>query len=106
MDYHIALAPDLDLSARDFCLAWNETPECRVAAQARPAEPDSAEYSPDLVAGAVAVLGSVVVGLATNALYDLIKAALIQRGVRTRTEMIQLDQPDGTRLIVVKIVKE
>jgi hypothetical protein len=106
MDYQIALAPDLGLSARAFSEAWNDTPECRAAAQARLAGPTAEQYNPDLIAGAVAVLGSVAVGLATNALYDLIKAALLKRGVRKRTEMIQLDQPDGTRLIVVQIVEE
>jgi hypothetical protein len=55
---------------------------------------------------AVTLLGTVALGLATNALYDLIVAALIQRAVHRRTQMIQIDQPDGTRLIVVTIVEE
>ena len=106
MDVHLALAPGLGLSAADFCQAWNDTPPCRAAAEARPAEPDAVQFNPELVSAAVTLLGTVAVGLATNALYDLIKAALLQRGVHKRTDLIQIDPPDGTRLIVIAIVEE
>jgi hypothetical protein len=106
MDYQIILPPDLGLSPNDFVVTWNETPECRDVAQARLAESTSAQYDPTLLTGAVAVLGSVALGLATNALYDLIKQVLVKQGIRKRTEIRQLDQPDGSYLLVVTIVEE
>ena len=105
MDYQIALSPDLGLSAEDFVSAWNETPECRAVAEARPDRSAAAQYGPTLLAGALAVLGGVAINIVSNALYDLIKQALARRGVKTQTEIVQLDRPDGTRLLVVKIVE-
>jgi hypothetical protein len=105
MDYQIALSPELGLNPDDFVAAWNDEAECRAVAEARLDEPDSAQYDP-LLTGAMAVLGSVAVGLATNALYDLIKGVLTKRGISRRTEILQMEQPDGTCLLVIRIVEE
>ena len=105
MDYQIALSPDLDLSSDDFIAAWNDTPECRDVAEARLAEPTSVQCDP-FAAAAVAVLSGVVIGVAANALYDLIKKALTKKGVTKQTEITQLEQPDGSRLLIVKTIGE
>lgn len=106
MDYQIALSPELGLSPQDFITGWNETPECRALAHADLGESTSAQYDPLLAGAAVAVLGSLALNVVSNALYDLIKKVLAKKGVQQRTEIIQLDQPDGTRLLIVRIVGE
>lgn len=50
----------------------------------------------------IALIGTLTVGIATNALYDLIKSALFKQGVQVETEYMELTQPDGTRLVVIK----
>jgi hypothetical protein len=43
--------------------------------------------------------------VASNALYDLIKTTLARRSVKKTTEIIQIEQPDGTKVLVVRIVE-
>ena len=45
-------------------------------------------------------------GVAGNALYDLIKTFLFIQGVRRRTQIVELTQPDGSRLLVVTMDEE
>ena len=106
MDYHIALSPELDLSPEKFAAAWNETPECRDLAQARLSQTQGAQFYGTLLTVTLTVLGSLALGAAGNALYDLIKETLMRQGVRKRTEIVHLEQPDGSRLLVVTVVEE
>jgi hypothetical protein len=105
VDYQIALSPELGLSPEDFVAGWNETPECNAVAVAHMEEAASTQYDPLLIGGAAAVLGGVAINLASNALYDLIKSVLVKRGVRQQVEIVHMDQPDGNRLLVIKIVE-
>jgi hypothetical protein len=43
--------------------------------------------------------------MGTKALYDLIKKALTRKGVKKQTEITQIEQPDGTRILKVKIIE-
>lgn len=97
----IALSPDLGVSPADFVGVWNDTSTCRDISEAQLVTSSSTQFDPLLTAG-LAVLGSVATGLATNALYDLIKHALVQKGVQKPTEITEIKQPDGSRLLVVK----
>ena len=106
MDYQIALSPDLGLHPEAFAAAWNATAECRAVSEARVATSTAAQFDPSLTNALMVVLGNVAVGLATNILYDLIKDALAKRGVSRQTEFVQIDRPDGTRLLVVKTAEE
>ena len=101
MEYHIALPPDLGLSSADFVTAWNEAPACRAVAEASLTSPAGAQFDQALLDMAVAVLSNVGIGIATNAIYDLIKQVLTKKGVHKRTQLMQLDQPDGTHLLVI-----
>ena len=105
MDVQITLPAELGIDTREFIAAWNETPECRAAAHARSNQPVMRGIDPATAASAMAVLGSVAASLATNALYDLIKHALTRKGVKKRTEIEEVQRPDGTKVIVVKIVE-
>ena len=101
MDTQLALAPDLDLTPADFVAAWNETPECRAVAEARVEAAAGTQYDPLTAAAVVAVLGSIAVNVASNAIYDLIKEALAKRRQPEDISISALDMPDGTRLIIV-----
>lgn len=104
MDIQLALDPDLSLTAVDFAHAWNDTPDCAAAATARTtAVPATYHLPPELIASGMAVLGGISLNLVSDALYDLIKLALARRGVQQTTEIIQLEQPDGTKLLVIRI---
>ncbi len=98
MEYQLALSPDLDLDPDSFVEAWNADAECRAAAEAR-LEATPASY--DLGTAAAVILG-VGTGMAANAFWDLIKT-FIEGRVRRRTEITQLERPDGTRVLVVRI---
>jgi len=102
MEYQLALPPDLGLSPADFVAAWNASAACRSIAQASLSSSTSAQYDPLLV-GALALLSTVGIGVATNALYDLIKQVLTSKGVHIRTQIVKIDQPDGTHILVVTI---
>ena len=101
MDYQLALSPDLALTPADFVAAWNATPECRAVAAARVEAAAGTQYDPLTLAAGVAVLGSVAINIASNALYDLIKNAIAKRRQPEDVSLRALDLPDGTRLIIV-----
>ena len=102
MNYQIALDPRLDLSPAEFVTAWNETPECLAAGKADAATAINKGFDPALATAVATVVSSVMAGIAANIFYDLIKDALARKGVTQRTEIIEVTQPDGTRLVIVK----
>jgi hypothetical protein len=105
LDSQITLSPDLGLDPADFVTAWNKSSECRTAAEARLSPSTGTHYDPFLL-GAIAMVSSVGLGVATNAIYDLIKQVFVKYGVHKRTKFTQLDQPDGTHLLVIEIEEE
>jgi hypothetical protein len=100
----IALAPELGIRPEDFVAAWNETPACREAAEAQFIPAPQTQFDPLLAAG-VAALVSIGTGLITNVLSELIKQALARRQVNQAIDVIEVQQADGSRLLVVKVVK-
>ena len=102
---NLYLSPDLGLNSAAFAAAWNSLPECRAAGQAQ-AAPAPASKSLDSSLNEVAF--ALATGLATNALWDLIKLALAaalqrqQRPVR-ETEIVAIDHPDGTKITIVRV---
>lgn len=102
MEFQLAISPDLGVSPADFVATWNEAAECREIAQASLSSSTNAHYDPFLV-GALAVLSSIGIGMATNALYDLIKNVLTRKGIHKQTRITRIDQPDGTHILVVTI---
>lgn len=106
MNYTIALSPVLNFTAADFVTAWNNSPDCRSHGEVQRAEASRGQFDPSLFPDAVTILTDLAVGAAGNALYDLIKGVLAKQGVRKRTEIKQLEQPDGSRLLVVTIEEQ
>lgn len=80
MDYQIALAPDLGLHPADFVADWNATDKARAIAEARFAPSSKTSYDPFLSV-TIAVLGSIGLGVTTDAIYDLIKQVIVNRGM-------------------------
>ena len=78
-------------------------PDCRrvAAAQAQPGQ--AGAYDPFAVSLLTLLVVPVAAGLATNALYDLIKDVLVKQGVRRRTQIIHQKLPDGSELLVITI---
>jgi hypothetical protein len=106
MEYEVALPPNLGLSPEEFATAWNESSERRAVAEARVAPPPATQYNPALLGGALVIFGNLALGVAAGLLHDLINDALSERGIRKRTEIMEMTQPDGTHLLVVTIVEE
>ncbi len=107
MDYALALTPSIGLTSQDFVKAWNDIPECRAAAEARLEKTSRPAFGLDpVLAGSIAVLGTVALNVASNALYDLIKQALARRGIRREITITELSRPDGTRLLAITIVQD
>jgi hypothetical protein len=97
---HIALSPEFGLGADDFIATWNARPDCCKHGKAAVESSASPQFE---VFSTSAVLISIGVGLVTSALYDLIKRALRDKGIEPASvEIIEISQPDGTPLLVVK----
>lgn len=101
MTYQILLDPDLDLSAEQFASAWNADLDRRTQAAVQAAPAAAAAYDPTLAAMATLIVIPLLVNLASSALYDLIKAALLEAKVRRRTRIEILRQPDGSELLII-----
>jgi hypothetical protein len=113
MEYRIAISPNLEVAADKFVVAWNEDPACREVGQALVAK-DAASLAyiePGMIRQGLIMLGGVVGSLALEPLKDLLKARikdyLDQRLPKPTppVEVIQVPQPDGGILLVVKEVE-
>jgi hypothetical protein len=102
LDFKVAFSPELNINAHDFVSAWNSTLDCAARAEARLENTAGVRYDP-LIDGAVAVLSGIGIGVASNMIYDLIKRALSHQKVQKHTEIVQMTQPDGTQVLIVKI---
>jgi hypothetical protein len=102
MEYQIVLSPNLNITPSDFVDAWNEDTETHTKGEAQLASPGTANFNP-MVDAAMIVLTNVGWGVATNAIYDLIKQVLVKQGVKKHTHIIEVKKPDGTFIRVVDI---
>ncbi len=105
MTYQIALDPKLSISPAEFVTTWNQTPECLAVGKAYRSAEASIQLDPQLANAIITVISSVMASIAANIFYDLIKDTLARKGVTKRTDIIEVTQPDGTRIVVVKIVE-
>lgn len=101
MDYEVAFAGELDVDPEAFAKVWNDNEECRRHATAEAHTPKTRSFDPTL--GDIALLlRNVGTGLAAAALYDLIKLALSEQGVRTTTRIKKVERPEESILVVEK----
>lgn len=106
MAFQLVLDPDLGVGAGRFAAAWNERPACRQQATAQVAADAAKGYDPLGAELVLLIAVPLLVNLASNALYDLIKEALLGAGVRRRTRIVSERRPDGSELIVVTVEEE
>jgi hypothetical protein len=106
MTIQIILAPDLQISADDFADTWNADPARRELAEADVVVSKSVQFDPSLVDVGMILLQGVGLGVAANALYDLIKDVLRVNGVRKRTRIEQIRHRDGTEQLIITIEEE
>jgi hypothetical protein len=99
MDIEIALAPGLNVSPDAFVHAWNAHPECQAVGQAEVRKKGGTQFEPlTLTAFLAGVAGSV----AATVISHLIIKALGSKGSRQQLEVLEVAQPDGSRVLVVK----
>jgi len=116
-DYQIRFDPRLEINPADFVAAWNDSPDCKTVAKAHMDSSAAVDFDTS-AAKALTLLGGIAIGVTTNTVYDLIKSTVInlstvQKTLATqtlpeRTEFVdiqQIEQPDGTTLLIV-IMKE
>ena len=96
MSLTIFFDPHLHIAPSDFANAWNNTPECRGAADATLMRNPPLTYDPT-----VETVNAVLIGLATGILasgiYDLIKLVLVRLGHSVEEIKIEiLQNSDGS----------
>ncbi|MBE9561426.1 MAG: hypothetical protein IMF12_01000 [Proteobacteria bacterium] len=69
----IRFSPELEINPADFVTAWNDSVDCKEIAEA---ELDSSAMNYDLGSTFV-LLGGIVIGVATNTIYDLLKQTVV-----------------------------
>jgi hypothetical protein len=101
MEYQLVFAPSLEITPADFAIGWNEDANTRAIAQAQVVPSTTNVYNGALLDTILLVVNSVVLPLGTNALYDLIKGFVVKQKQHQHARITQLDQPDGTHLLVI-----
>ncbi len=102
MEYQLAFPSDLGLGPEEFVTAWNATPDrCTIADIRLAPSSGAATYDPLLVAGVITVISTVATGVLTNVLPEQIKQLLTKKGSQKHTEIVELEQPDGSRMLGV-----
>jgi hypothetical protein len=104
MDLLLAVDYDVSPSAADFVRTWNADPVSADTAVAR-IDRHVEDLAVELLGAFLVTLGSIATGIATNAIYDLIKSKLkLPAGKKIDFEETTL--PDGTQVTRVSITEE
>jgi hypothetical protein len=112
MEYQLVLSPDIDLSPADVLKAWEADGEASKMATAYMANQAVRSFDPLLMAGIVAFATTVGTGVLTNMLADVLLDALKRKfgehdkKSRKRLRIIEIQEPDGRRLLVVEQEEE
>src|SRR5258708_1269067 len=104
MQYRLVFSPVLGISPDTFVTDWNNETDKHAIAHAEVTTDPGARrsFNDPIVDIVMLVVTNVGLGLGTNALYDLIKSALVKHGHHKRTKITKLDQPDGTHLVIIE----
>jgi hypothetical protein len=111
-DYKITFAPELNISAADFAESWNTLEQCRTVAEATTETATQQDF--ELISAGVLAGLTFVAGIAATALNELIKQTIAEYFKKrqaannppptpTAIEIQQIEQPDGTKLLIVLI---
>jgi len=103
--YQLVLSPDLDLSPSEIVAAWNADAQASAVARVHLVPSEAKQFDPTLLEGIVTLVSTVGLGVLTNVIYDVLKAVAIKKENKSphkHLKITQLDQPDGTHLLVVE----
>ena len=103
MEQKIALDPALGLTAAELAAVWNANPTTAAHGRARTEAVPPGQFM-DFAKAGFLVVSSISLGLLTNYIYDLIKDAFADKPAPA-IAVHQLDQPDGSKLVVVVVEK-
>jgi hypothetical protein len=108
MEYQLMVAPDLDLAPTDIAAAWNADAQASSLAHAQLTASHAKQFNPlldTIVTLVTAGGGTVGIGLLTDALYDVLKSAVMHKHgqhSQRHLKITEYDQPDGTHLLVIE----
>ena len=102
MEYQLVFAPGLEIAPADFVVTWNEEVSTQEVAQAQLVSSMAKSFNTPLLDAAWLVVSTVGLGLGTNVLYELIKGIVFKQKTQKRIKITQLDQPDGTHLLIIE----
>jgi hypothetical protein len=97
----IVLAPEVGRNAFQFVTAWNATPDCRAAAEARLpglAGASGLVFDPSRLTGDMAVLSRL--GASDAGLDDLVRKALAGAGVEGAVTVVEEEEGKIRRIVV------
>lgn len=100
MEYQLVFSPRLSITPGDFVSEWNNEITAQTVAQAHLAPAANRAYNDPLLDAAWLVASTLGMGIATNALYDLLKKVLAKKEPKKHIKITKLDQPDGTHLLI------
>lgn len=108
MNTIIALSPDLNIDPASFIAAWNADPNARALALAQVPRSGAQTFDPTLAAIALSAASSIALGVISNFLTDWLRGQRRARHPddRERIQVTHLDQPDGTPILVVTVVRD
>ncbi len=102
MHYMLVVSKDVAIPPQEFVAKWNADPPCRAVARASVNYSTKSIYEPGAAGAPLPVLETLAVDVATTTFYDLIKVILCKQRGHKSTEIIQLEKPNGTRVLLVK----
>ncbi len=100
MEYQLVFSPRLEIAADDFVTSWNEDEQTQELAEAHLTPHSERAYNDPTMETVLFIVSTVGLGLGTNALYDLIKAAVIKKKPKKSIKLTEFDHPDGTHLLI------
>jgi hypothetical protein len=103
--YQLVLSPDLDLDPNDIVHAWHEDTQIASKGDIELIGANTRSYDPALVNQLISITTTVGVGVLTNAIYDVLKAAVTRKHTQINGrhfKVTQVDQQDGSKTLVVE----
>ena len=108
MEYQLMIAPDLNITPDEIATAWNAGAQASSLAEAQLTQSQAKHFNPLLDTIVTLITtggGTVALGLLTNALYDVLKARVMNKHEQHTQKHLKItayDQPDGTHLLVIE----
>ena len=102
MHYTLIVSKDVAIPPQDFVAKWNADPACRAVASASVDYSMKSVYEPGAACAPLPALEMFAKDVTVYTFYELIKAVLGKQPGCTPTEIIQLEKPNGTRVLLVK----